>query len=214
MPEGQAAPEGENCKGRYRVQEGLIPVNSVTFEYVYVANQRCECGGYFATVSQELHISPSGPVDRLKARCESCGVERTFDFDISSFFGQLEKYGHFRLVDDCFRQAMLHLRAGRLGEAEAALRRVVDPEEGEPAFAWGYYHLGMVLLYQNRPEEALPYLERASALQPLEPDIHEGVGRAYQAAGFGREAEDRFRLVEKLRTRFDLSPSSGGGQQG
>lgn len=184
-------------------ESALIPANSPAFEYVYVANQRCECGGYFHVVSQELRTPSAGPVDRLNAHCRACGAERFFDFDISSFFGRFEKYGRFHQVDDQFREAMARLRAGRLAEAAAALRQVIDPEEGEPAFAWGHYHLGMTLLLQRRHEEAVAHLQQAVAIQPLEPDIHEGLARAHQAAGRETEAEDHFHQAEKLRARFD-----------
>ena len=105
----------------------LIVANSPAFEYVYVANQRCACGGHFAVVCQELR---AGPVDRLTGRCELCGEETAFDFDIGSFFGQFEKYSRFHQTDDRFREAMAHIHAGRWGEAEAALQQAVDEEEG------------------------------------------------------------------------------------
>jgi tetratricopeptide (TPR) repeat protein len=192
-------------------ESALIPANSPSFEYVYVANQRCDCGGVFATVRQELCGSPSSPVDRIVGCCETCGAERTFDFDVHSFFGQFEKYSHFHQTDDRFREAMAHVRAGRLAEAEAALRRVVDPEEGEPAFAWGRHHLGMVLLRQERPDEAVVHLEQAQALQPLEPDIYEGLAQAYSAVGRGAEATACFQRAEELRMRFADPPPSQGG---
>ncbi|MCS7282306.1 MAG: tetratricopeptide repeat protein [Anaerolineae bacterium] len=179
-----------------------IPVNSIEFEYVYVANQRCLCGGYFSTVRQELRQAPSGPVEHLWARCERCGSETFFDFDIRSFFGQWEKYGRFQKVDDHFRTAMNHLRAGHLAEAEMALRRVVDPEEGEPYFAWGHFHLGTVLLLEGRLEEAREHLEQAAAIQPLEPEIHEVLGHALQALGEKEAAQARFRESALLRERF------------
>jgi len=180
----------------------LIPINSPSFEYVYVANQRCACGGSFAVVRQELHTSPSGPVDRIVARCETCGEERAFDFDIGSFFGRFEEYSRFHQTDDHFREAMRRVRAGQLPQAEAALRQVVDPEEGEPAFAWGHYHLGMVLLLQGRLDEAVACLERAAALQPLEPDIHRGLGRAYRAAGRETNGIACSRRAEELQARI------------
>jgi tetratricopeptide (TPR) repeat protein len=179
-----------------------IPTNSIEFEYVYVANQRCSCGGYFVAVRQELRQRPSGPVDYLIARCEGCGAERSFEFDLRSFFGQWERYGRFRQTEERFREAMSQWRAGRLAEAEAALRRVVDAEEGEPAFAWGHYHLGCILLLEGRAEEARFHLERAAAIQPLEPDIHEALARALQAAGEEEDARFHLREGATLRERF------------
>ncbi len=179
-----------------------IPTNSVEFEYVYVANQRCPCGGYFSPVRQELRQSPAGPVDRLTARCERCGVETSFDFDIRSFFGQWEKYGRFHQVDAHFREGMEHLRAGRLAEAEQTLQQVVDPEEGEPFFAWGHFHLGTLLLLEGRPEEARKHLEQAAAIQPLEPEIHEALGHALQALGNPEAARAHFRESAALREQF------------
>lgn len=179
-----------------------IVTNSIEFEYVYVANQRCPCGGYFSTVRQELRQTPAGPVDHLIARCERCGVEASFDFDIRSFFGQWDKYGRFRQVDAHFREAMDHLRAGRLTEAEAALQQVVDPDGGEPSFAWGHFHLGMVLLLEQRPQEALEHLRQAAEIQPLEPDIHEALGHALQALGQTEAAQAHFRESALLRERF------------
>ncbi len=180
----------------------LIPANSIEFEYVYVANQRCECGRYFAALRQELRQGPAGPVDVLTARCEGCGAERTFEFNIGSFFGQWEKYGRFRQTDGHFREAMQHLRAGRLEEAEVALRQVVDAEEGEPAFAWGHYHLGCVLLLEGRAEEARVHLERAVAIQPLEPEIHQALARALEATGQMEDARAHWQESTALRERF------------
>lgn len=179
-----------------------IPANSIEFEYVYVANQRCVCGGYFSTVRQELRRGPTSPVDYLTARCEACGAERTFEFDIHTFFGQWEKYGRFGETDESFRAAMRHMRAGGVAEAEAALRRVVDAEEGEPAFAWGHYYLGVALLAEHRVQEALVHLERAVAIQPLEPDIHEALACALEAVGQSEAARMHMQECADLRARF------------
>ncbi len=160
------------------VEDDLIPANSIAFEYVYVSNQRCECGRYFAVQRQELGSTSCGPIDRIIARCEGCQAERTFVFDIGSFFGQFEKYGRFDQTEAHFKQAMAHLRDRRFAEAEMELRQVVDPAEGEPAFAWAHYHLGMLALVQGRADEALSHLERAAAIQPLEAEILEGLARA------------------------------------
>ena len=166
-----------------------IFTNSPAFEYVYVANQRCDCGGYFAVVRQELRTPYSNPLDVLTARCEGCGAERTFAFDISSFFGDPENYARFNQTDDHFRRAMELLDESQLSAAEAELRLVVEPEEGEPRFAWAHYHLGRVLLQQQRPEEAVDCLELAAEIQPLEPLIYEELARACLAAGWEERAQ-------------------------
>ncbi len=190
--------------------DALIPANSPSFEYVYVANQRCDCGGYFAAARQELRTLPSGPCDRITARCETCGAEKVFEFDIGSFFGEFERYGRFHQTDDRFREAMEHVRAGEMSKAEVALREVIDPEEGEPAFAWGYYHLGMVLVAQGRAEEALGYLERAAAIQPLEPDIIREMARVCQTVGREGEAKDWLDRYAELHSAFGEADQAGG----
>ncbi|MDY7039295.1 MAG: hypothetical protein SVX38_00340 [Chloroflexota bacterium] len=64
-----------------------IQVNDIRSEYVYVANQRCPCGGDYAVVRQSLMLT-APPTDHLECRCRKCGQERAFVFDIGSFFGQ------------------------------------------------------------------------------------------------------------------------------
>jgi tetratricopeptide (TPR) repeat protein len=179
-------------------QADRIRTNSPSFEYVYVANQRCPCGGYFNVTRQELLNTPAGPVDRLLAECKQCDTERAFEFDISSFFGDFDKYAHFFPVDKSFRAAMEHIQAGRLAQAESLLRQVVDPQTGEPAFAWGHYHLGQVLLTKDRPTEGLEHLQRAAEIQPLEPNIHRALGKAYQALDREDEAQEHLRRAEEL----------------
>jgi tetratricopeptide (TPR) repeat protein len=158
----------------------LVRSNSPSFEHVYVANQRCECGGYFATVKQELLNTPAGPVDRITGRCKVCEAERAFCFDISSFFGNFDRYAHFFEVDRRFKEAIAHIREGQMVDAEMLLRQIIDPDEGEPEFAWAYYQLGMVLIAQRRPEEAVVHFERAAEIQPLEERIQEALERTRQ----------------------------------
>lgn len=188
----------------------LIPTNSLAFEYVYVANQRCTCGGYYRVTCQRLGRGPSGPTDQLTGACQACGAERTFTFDISSFFGDFEKYNRFQQTDERFREAMVHIRAGELDQAAGLLREVVDPEEGEPAFAWAHTHLGNVLLHLGDLEAAVAHLERAAEIQPLAPDIRETLGRAYQMAGREEAAEDQFHRARALRAEFAESREPQG----
>ncbi|HOG46003.1 MAG TPA: hypothetical protein PLJ35_09745 [Anaerolineae bacterium] len=67
---------------------GAIPVQSVAEEYRRVRQERCPCGGRYQVGRQALLEDDAGRhYDCLDATCEQCGAERTFLFDISSFFG-------------------------------------------------------------------------------------------------------------------------------
>jgi len=188
--------------------ERPVRANSPAFEYVYVANQRCTCGGYFKAERQELRTLRSGPQDRLIARCQACGEECSFDFDIESFFGEFEKYSRFHQTDDRFREAMTSAQAGELTEAVEALRLVVDEEEGEPNFAWAHYHLGLMLSAQGQHQQALDHLRRAAEIQPSEPLIQQGLGEVLRETGQEEAAGEHLAYAAELRECFgEESPS-------
>ncbi len=165
----------------------LIPANSITFEVVYVQAQRCECGGSYRFESQHLLMADDLPIDRLTAVCEACGTEQNFFFDIHAFYGEEDQESHFERTEVTMRRAIEAIHVQRWTKAEAALRRVIDPEEGEPAFGWAHYHLGMVLLVQERPQEGLEEIRTAVALVPNEPEFYRGLSKAL--ARLGREEE-------------------------
>jgi len=71
----------------------MLPANCVEEEYLYVAMQRCPCGGTYEHDMQSLAKRGETPCDELNAHCLQCKKPRTFVFDISAFFGDIEKYG-------------------------------------------------------------------------------------------------------------------------
>lgn len=73
--------------------EPLLPANCVEEEYLYVAMQRCPCGGTYEHDMQSLSKRGETPCDELKVHCAQCKKPRAFTFDISAFFGDIEKYG-------------------------------------------------------------------------------------------------------------------------
>jgi tetratricopeptide (TPR) repeat protein len=181
-----------------------IKVNSPEFEYVYVANQRCPCGGDYTVVRQELmHTTP--PTDYLECRCQKCDQERTFAFDISSFFGHFEKYGRFVETDRQFHEALLQLKMGQLAQAEEAFLRVIDPDEGEPNFAWGLFYLGSLYLALERPAEAYEYLSRAVAIQSLDAPLHQMLAFACRFLGREEESRQQLAMMLDLERRFSAS---------
>ena len=65
-----------------------IKVNGIPEEYAYLAKQRCACGGSLTREAQALLELGGKKYDQLTARCEKCGQEQRFLFDINSFFGK------------------------------------------------------------------------------------------------------------------------------
>ena len=79
----------ENVKrerGKYR-GDGLV-ANSIPEEKLYILWQGCGCGYRdYTMVQQELITRGDIPYDILKTRCNHCGTEREYEFDISRFYG-------------------------------------------------------------------------------------------------------------------------------
>lgn len=63
-----------------------IEVGSVAEEYAIISRQRCDCGGAFQVIGQQLLTLDDGPHDLIETQCEKCHHSRSFLFDISSFF--------------------------------------------------------------------------------------------------------------------------------
>jgi tetratricopeptide (TPR) repeat protein len=87
-------------------------------------------------------------------------------------------------------------RQGRLPQAEAALRRIV---EQHARFARAWYNLANAVREQERPQEALELFRRAIELEPGFPDAHAGVGNALHALQRFEEAEQAYGRFLALR---------------
>ncbi|MFP4344750.1 MAG: hypothetical protein ACLFU8_08665 [Anaerolineales bacterium] len=167
----------------------IVKANSVTFEIGHIMAQRCECGGRYEIESQHLVDVDGTPLDRLHAECTQCAEERDFYFDISSFYGQPERYSRFEKTEELLRAGLEAIQAQRWEEAEVYLRRVLDPEEGEPDLGWAHYHLGMVLLVQGEHREGVAEIRRAIQLVPREGEFYRGLSKGLELQGREEEAE-------------------------
>jgi tetratricopeptide (TPR) repeat protein len=94
--------------------------------------------------------------------------------------------------------AYAHLRAGRLAEAEAELRRAIGQRPAPDALEL----LGILLAQQGRAYEALGFFDRALALQPDSAGARHN--RAQALFSLGRLAEARAELDVVVARRPDL----------
>jgi len=64
-------------------------ITGVQMEYMHIEAERCDCGGKWEVLEQALIEHDGKPYDQIRVRCERCGLERDFFFDISAFYGRL-----------------------------------------------------------------------------------------------------------------------------
>ena len=90
----------------------------------------------------------------------------------------------------------------RLDDATAAYNTAIEWQSPKPRDPTPFLGLGRVLLKQNQPAEALPYLQHAVELGPNAADAHEELGKAYtslnQLAAAQKETEKAVELAPKV----------------
>lgn len=96
---------------------------------------------------------------------------------------------------DLLEIALEHHRAGRLREAEAGYRRLMEEKPESPD---GPQWLGVLLLQAGQAAAALPLLERAAGMRPEDPAFAFNLGQAYLAAGRMEEAVPAFERATSL----------------
>ncbi len=101
-------------------ESNALVSNSVDEQYIYVALQKCECGGSYHAVSQALLEKEGTPHDRLDAICIDCDTKKAFEFDISRYYGEPSLYHSLNPFDrpssiidvaQWYQLADYHLRA-------------------------------------------------------------------------------------------------------
>jgi Flp pilus assembly protein TadD len=68
-----------------------------------------------------------------------------------------------------------------LQKAKAAFQSAIDWEGATPLDAQPFLNLGTLLADQNEFDAAIPYLEKAAALSPDNPSVHDELGHVYTA---------------------------------
>jgi predicted O-linked N-acetylglucosamine transferase (SPINDLY family) len=100
---------------------------------------------------------------------------------------------------DLLQAVAAHYDAGRLSEAERECRRILD---GEPEHAEALHWLGVLMLREERPEEAAVWLEKAVRSAPTVPAFHNNLGIALKKLGKLDEATQCYRQALALLPGF------------
>jgi tetratricopeptide (TPR) repeat protein len=102
-------------------------------------------------------------------------------------------------VDQAFALALQNQRAGRLQEAAALYRQVLDRQ---PAHAGAWHCLGILAHQTGDHDRAIAWIEQAISLQPGDALAYSNLGEAYRAAGRQKEALAACRHALALQPRL------------
>ena len=103
------------------------------------------------------------------------------------------------LAGSALDRAIADLNAGRLAEAEAALRAIVASEQ--PPTAEAHLQLGIALFRRGRPQEAVGPLTRATQLDSKHAGAWKVLGVAYAAQSLYDLADEPFQTACRLDPR-------------
>ena len=92
--------------------------------------------------------------------------------------------------------ALQHHQAGRLSEAEALYRQIL---QAQPNHADALHLLGVIAHQVGKHEIAVEYITRAIALNPTAAEYHSNIGEAYRALARLNEAEASFQQALALK---------------
>ncbi len=102
-------------------------------------------------------------------------------------------------IEDAFRAALGQHQAGRLDAAETIYRQIL---EVVPTHAPALHLLGVIALQSARPQEAISLIQRAVAIDSLQPGFHSNLGEAHRALGQLPEAVACYRQALTLAPDF------------
>ena len=102
-------------------------------------------------------------------------------------------------IQETLKSALEHHQAGRLQEAEALYRQILQVQPNHP----DTLHLLGVLAHQvGKHQVAVDYITRAIALNPAAAEYHSSVGEAYRALARLNEAEASYKQALALKPAY------------
>ncbi|HET6862953.1 MAG TPA: serine/threonine-protein kinase [Pyrinomonadaceae bacterium] len=114
--------------------EQAITVSSTWEEHTYLAEQRCSCGGDYSALRWELDFQDEQSFESVQAKCNSCGLETQFWFDITAALQpqpqdyirkawQVPRDGPYSIDEKGYREAVAKLASGSADTVEEDFRR-------------------------------------------------------------------------------------------
>jgi serine/threonine protein kinase len=157
-----------------------IAVSSTWEEHTYLAEQRCSCGGDYSALRWDLDFRDEQSFESVQAKCNSCGLETQFWFDITAALQpQAQDYirkawpvpqdGPYSIDEKGYREAVAKLASETTDKVEEDLNRglkaILDTYFRRIAGRYqvhGFRHGGMGTAYlcvdtQWSPGSPLPY---------------------------------------------------------
>lgn len=110
-------------------------------------------------------------------------------------------------VADALADALEHHKRGRLSEAEAGYRQVLQTTPDEPE---ALHRLGVIAHQLGRNELALQLIDRATAVNPVHPTYHHDAGIVLHALGRIDDAIARYRKALMLEPNYPKAHNGVG----
>ncbi len=102
-------------------------------------------------------------------------------------------------IAEALNTALQHHQAGRLQEAEAIYRQILEAQPNQPD---ALHLLGMIAHQVGRHEVAVSYIGQAITLNPACPEYRNNLGKVYRAQGKLNEAEAHYRQALALKPTY------------
>ncbi len=102
-------------------------------------------------------------------------------------------------IPEALQTALQHHQAGRLREAEAIYRQILQIEPDQPD---ALHLLGVIAHHMGRHQIAVEQIRKAIALNPNVAEFHNNLGEAYRALGMNHEAVEGYRRALALKPGF------------
>ena len=111
------------------------------------------------------------------------------------------------MIPETLALALQHHQAGRLSEAEALYRQIL---QAQPNHADALHLLGVIAHQVGKHEIAVQYITRAIALNPTVAEYHSNLGTVYRARGKLEEAVVHYRQALALRPAYAMAHNNLG----